>query len=70
MKPREYTLIIEQDEDGVYVGEVLELPGCHSQAPDLVTLHERIREAVEVYLETLGEPESTSRFVALERLAV
>ena len=69
MKTREYTLLVEQDEDGIYVGEVLELPGCHTQAPDPATLRERIKEAVAVYLEALSEPEG-SRFVALERLVV
>lgn len=31
MKKR-YTLIIEKDEDGWFVSEVVELPGCHMQA--------------------------------------
>ena len=51
IETREYTLLAEQDEDGIYVGEVLELPGCHTQAPDPATLRKRIKEAVVVYLE-------------------
>jgi predicted RNase H-like HicB family nuclease len=46
--------IIELDEDGYYVGSVLELPGCHTQAQTLKTLMERIREAIELYLETVS----------------
>jgi predicted RNase H-like HicB family nuclease len=42
------------DEDGYYVGSVLELPGCHTQAQTLKTLMERIREAIELYLETVS----------------
>jgi predicted RNase H-like HicB family nuclease len=42
------------DEDGYYVGSVPELPGCHTQAQTLKTLMERIREAIELYLETVS----------------
>jgi predicted RNase H-like HicB family nuclease len=42
------------DEDGYYVGSVPELPGCHTQARSLETLMERIREAIELYLETVS----------------
>jgi predicted RNase H-like HicB family nuclease len=51
---RRFTAIIELDEDGYYVGSVLELPGCHTQARTLETLMERIREAIELYLETVS----------------
>jgi predicted RNase H-like HicB family nuclease len=51
---RRFTVIIELDEDGYYVGSVLELPGCHTQARTLETLMERIREAIELYLETVS----------------
>jgi predicted RNase H-like HicB family nuclease len=51
---RRFTVIIELDEDGYYVGSVLELPGCHTQARTLETLMERIREAIELYLETVN----------------
>jgi predicted RNase H-like HicB family nuclease len=42
------------DEDGYYVGSVPELPGCHTQAQTLKTLMERIKEAIELYLETVS----------------
>jgi predicted RNase H-like HicB family nuclease len=45
----EYTIIVEKDEDGLLVGEVLELPGCHTQAKDMSTLMDRLKEAVGVY---------------------
>ena len=51
---RRFTVIIELDEDGYYVGSVLELPGCHTQAQTLETLMERIKEAIELYLETVS----------------
>lgn len=47
-------MVIEKDEDGYYVASVPELPGCHTQAKTLDELIERVREAVELYLEVEG----------------
>ncbi len=44
-------MVIEKDEDGFFVGEVPELPGCHSLAKSLTQLRSRMKEAIEVYLE-------------------
>ncbi len=50
-----FTVIIEQDEDGIYVAEVPQLRGCHTQAKDVNTLIERIKEAVELYISDYDE---------------
>jgi len=55
MKGREFTIPIERDEDGYYVGEVIELPGCFTQARTVEELMKRIREAIALYLEEVGE---------------
>jgi len=49
-----FSVVIEKDEDGYYVGTVSELPGCHTQAKTLDELMERVKEAVELYLEVEG----------------
>jgi len=49
-------VLIEQDEDGLYVATVPSLKGCHSQARDLETVLRRIREAALLCLEVQGEP--------------
>lgn len=48
---REFYVIIEQDEDGLYVGEVPQLKGCYSQGRTLDELIENIREVIELCLE-------------------
>jgi predicted RNase H-like HicB family nuclease len=54
---RTYTLVVERDsESGWLVGNVVELPGCHTQAPDMPTLEANVREAIAVYLETAAAP--------------
>ncbi|MGD8625143.1 MAG: type II toxin-antitoxin system HicB family antitoxin [Anaerolineae bacterium] len=71
---REFTIIIERDpESNWLVGSVAELPGCYTQAPDLVTLEANMQEAIRVYLETLDEDEAQGpfpSFVGLQRLEV
>jgi predicted RNase H-like HicB family nuclease len=37
----------------------VELPGCHSQAPDLRTRETNTQEAIRAYLKTLGPDEHT-----------
>ena len=50
---KSYTVVIERDpESGWLVGEVVELPGCYTQAPDLPALESNIREALYAYLKT------------------
>ena len=48
-----YRVLIEQDEDGVYVAEVPALPGCISQGQTRVEAVENIREAIAAYIESL-----------------
>jgi len=52
---RYFTVVLERDpESNWLVGEVVELPGCYTQAPDLPTLEANIKEAISVYLKTAG----------------
>ncbi len=48
-----YRVLIEQDEDGMYVAEVPSLPGCISQGQTREEAVENIREAIAAYLESL-----------------
>jgi len=48
---RKFTVVIERDEDGYYVGTVSDLRGCHTQAKNLDTLMKRLREVLELCLE-------------------
>jgi predicted RNase H-like HicB family nuclease len=48
-----YRVLIEQDEDGLYVAEVPALPGCISQGQTREGALENIREAIVAYLESL-----------------
>jgi len=53
----EFDTIIVEDEAGGYVALVPALPGCHTQGDTLQELMENVKEAIELYLETLTEEE-------------
>jgi predicted RNase H-like HicB family nuclease len=48
-----YRVLIEQDEDGMFVAEVPSLPGCVSQGETRAQATANIKEAIELYLESL-----------------
>ena len=67
---REFTMIVERDEEGYYVGSVPELRGCHTQARSLDRLVTRVREAISLCLEVKDESRQCNEFVGVQRIAV
>ena len=64
---RNYAVVIHEDPDGGFWGEVPALPGCYSQADTIDALEENIREAIAGVLEVLKEqgrdPDSNIRIL-------
>jgi antitoxin HicB len=50
-----YRVLIEPDEDGVFVAQVPSLPGCITQGSTRAEALENVKEAVAGYLESLKE---------------
>ncbi len=48
-----YRVLVEQDEDGMYVAEVPSLPGCITQGATRGEALSNVREAIGAYLESL-----------------
>ena len=67
---REFSVVVERDEEGYYVASVPEVRGCHTQARSLDKLMERIREAIELCLEVERDAGTTTEFVGVQRIAV
>lgn len=65
---RVFNLIIEQDEEGYYVGSVPELKGCHTQAKSLDELHIRIKEVIELCLEVENIQSKPLSFIGIQRV--
>ncbi len=65
---REFSVVIEKDEDGTFVASVPALRGCHTQAKSLDVLMKRVKEAIELCLE-VEDPVATE-FVGVQRVAI
>jgi len=50
-----YTILIDQDEDGIFVSECCSLPGCISQGKTGKEALENIQDAIRGYLESLDK---------------
>jgi predicted RNase H-like HicB family nuclease len=66
-----FAVIVEKDEEGIYVASVPDLPGCHTQAKTLDQLTKRIKEAITVYLEVEAvKPKEGIELVGLQLVEV
>lgn len=58
MQTYRYRIVIEQDEDGVYIASCPSLRGCHSQGSTILEARENLKDAIRLHIEarrTLGE---------------
>jgi len=62
-------VVIERDEEGWYIASVPALPGCHTQGQTFDEVIERVREAIELCLET-GEVPQSLNFVGIHRISI
>ncbi len=77
-KELQFKALIEQDEDGMYVASVPELPGCYTQGKTLEEVRKRIKEVIELVLEEnpdlrkekLENPNSGQHFFGIEEVTV
>jgi len=67
---REFSVIVERDEEGYYVASVPELRGCHTQARSLDQLMDRIREAILLCLEVERGAGATTEFIGVQRVKI
>jgi predicted RNase H-like HicB family nuclease len=65
-----FNVIVEEGEDGYLISEVIELPGCHTQAKTYDELIRRTKEAISLYL-SVKKPETLRpKFVGLQQVEV
>ena len=68
-RQREFFVVIERYEDGMYVGEVPQLRACYSQGKTIDELLANIREVVELCLEE-EEQDDFTEFVGVQKIMV
>ena len=54
-KDLQFKVLIEQDEDGLFVASVPAIPGCHTQGDTYEEAVKRIEEAIQLCLEVAKE---------------
>jgi predicted RNase H-like HicB family nuclease len=67
-KEQEFFVIIERDEDGLYVGEVPQLSACYSQGKTIDELMTNIKEVIALCLEE--KQELISEFIGVQKVLV
>jgi predicted RNase H-like HicB family nuclease len=67
--PREFYVIIEQDEDGYFVGEVPQLRACYTQGKTLDELMTNIREVIGLCLEE-QQDDTLNEFIGIQKITV
>ena len=65
-----FNVVIEEGEDVYLISEVLELPGCHTQAKTLDELMKRTKEAISLYLKCKKPSEAEVKFLGLQQVEI
>ena len=76
-----FKIIIEQDEDGIFVASVPAIPGCHTQGDTYEKALEHIEEAINLCLEVAKEDKkyrskidfsesNKSRFIGITQIPI
>ena len=66
---RDYYVIIERDEDGLYVGEIPQLDACYSQGKSIDELICNIKEVLEICLDEQESNDSTE-FIGIYKVTI
>jgi predicted RNase H-like HicB family nuclease len=64
---KNYTVYIEQDEDGLYVGSVPSIPGCYTQGKTVDELVQNLKEVIRLCVRNT-DTETTNRFVGVQNI--
>ena len=67
---REFSVVIERDEEGFFVASVPTLPGCNTQARSLDEVMDRVREAIALCLEVETDSADGLEFVGVQRVRI
>jgi len=67
---RKFNVVIEKGESGYLISDVVELPGCHTQAKTMDELMKRTKEAISLYLKAKNEVYLETKFIGVEQVEV
>ena len=67
----QFTVVVERDEDGVFIASCPALQGCYSQGDTYEQALENLKDAIKLHIEarqSLGEPIPTE--IAIDRIEI
>lgn len=65
----QFNVIVEKGEDGYLIAEVIELPGCRTQAKSYDELMKRTKEVITLCLKEYEQP-IHEKFLGLQKIVV
>ena len=68
--PRKYNIVVEKGQDGYLISDVIELPGCRTQAKTYDELILRTKEAISLFIEVEGNSKPRTKFVSVQQIEV
>ena len=69
MKNTQFVVYIEQDEDGIYIGSIPSIPGCHAQGKTQEEMLSNLADVVKLCLRNLDKREiEHNRFVWIQNI--
>lgn len=68
MKTYKFPVVIEKDEDGIFIGIVPDLKGCHTQAKSLAELEKRLKEVISLCLSVEKKSFHQNEFIGLHQV--
>ena len=66
---REFYVVIERDEDGMFVGEITSLRGCYAQGRTIEELMTNMREVLALCLQD-ADPQARAEFIGVQKVVV
>jgi predicted RNase H-like HicB family nuclease len=70
MAKHTFTVLIEKDEDGIFIASVPALRGCYTQAKTMDELLVRIQEVIELCLEADKDELCFNQFVGVQQVEI
>ncbi len=69
MKTEQFTVYIEQDEDGIFIGSIPSIPGCHAEGKTQVEMLKNLDEVLELCLRNVNKKEiMKTKFIGIQNL--
>ena len=69
MKKKQFTVYIEQDEDGVFVGSIPAVPGCHAEGKTQEEMMKNLAEVLKLCIRNANKKEvMQTKFVGIQNL--